>query len=195
MVRLHLVALMVLAADAFHQPVTMGLRPRFMKRPRSPRASPSVASGDGSPEMAKPRWRRVVKRTAKAAGAFVVLAPKAALASPLVAPAVVEAARAARAAVEPGSLRDRIITDHITLLTTVLREQQIAKFRAMRNLIGTGAAIAVVFGLFIRISTRNAEARLREQEIEMFGEYRDASTIIADDEDDEDDEDDDKKKK
>jgi len=108
-----------------------------------------------------------------------------------VAPSVIEAAAAARAAVKVGSIRDRIITDHVALLTTVLREQQVAKFRAMRNLLGTSAAIAIVFGIFIRISTKNAEQRLKETEIEMFGEYRDASTIINDEEEDDDDDDDD----
>ena len=101
------------------------------------------------------------------------------------------AAAEARAACKPGSIRDRIITDHITLLTTTLRTSELARYKAIWNLVGGTLVFSVVFGLYVKWSTKTAERRLREAEIETFGEYRAASTIVADKDDDDDDDDDD----
>jgi len=79
--------------------------------------------------------------------------------------------------VRPGSLKDRIITDHISLLTTSLREVQVAKFKAMRNVACVTVVLAVIGYFFIKIANKRGEARLREQEVEIFGTYRTASAI------------------
>mmetsp|Transcript_3553 Transcript_3553/g.13799 ORF Transcript_3553/g.13799 Transcript_3553/m.13799 type:complete len:187 (-) Transcript_3553:405-965(-) len=81
------------------------------------------------------------------------------------------------AQVRPGSLKDRIITDHISLLTTSLREVQVAKFKAMRNVACVTVVLAVIGYFFIKIANKRGEARLREQEVEIFGTYRTASAI------------------
>ena len=58
-------------------------------------------------------------------------------------------------------------------------------------MVGGTLVFSVVFGLYVKWSTKTAERRLREAEIETFGEYRAASTIVADKDDDDDDDDDD----
>ena len=191
-----LAAAALLAFASGYAPVSMGLNlRRGPLRKRAPAAAPLRAPTPAvapSPTKKRVRLRRAAARVGAAAGALLAATPKAlAAGGALVSPAVVEAAAAVRAAVQPGSIQDRIVTDHITLLTTVLREAQVAKFKAMRNLLGGGALFALVFGVFIRISTKRSERLLREREIEMFGEYRDASTMVADDDDDEEDEDED----
>ena len=153
---------------AFTAPVTMGLKPPSSKRRR---------------------WRRA--GTAAAGAAVGLLTPLKAGARALVSNEVIKAAAEARAACKPGSIRDRIITDHITLLTTTLRTSELARYKAIWNLVGGTLVFSVVFGLYVKWSTKTAERRLREAEIETFGEYRAASTIVADRDDDEDDDDDD----
>lgn len=98
---------------------------------------------------------------------------------------VVEAAEAARMAVRPGTLKDRIISGHIELITTALLEKQQAQYLAMRNMIVGLFIVGSVFGVLATISTSRAEKRLRDQEMEIFGEFRDGSTeMIEEDEED-----------
>lgn len=98
---------------------------------------------------------------------------------------VVEAAESARMAVRPGTLKDRIISGHIELITTALLEKQQAQYLAMRNMIVGLFIVGSVFGVLATISTSRAEKRLRDQEMEIFGEFRDGSTeMIEEDEED-----------
>jgi len=117
---------------------------------------------------------------------FVVsLAPVRALAAGLVDQTVIEATEAARMAVRAGSLEDRIISQHVELITSALLQKQRAQFIAMRNMIVGIVGVAGVFGFLATISTRRAETKLREQEMEIFGEFRSGSAEVLEDEDEE----------
>ena len=134
------------------------------------------------------RWRRV--GSAAVGAAVGLITPLKAGARALVSNDVIKAAAEARAACKPGSIRDRIITDHVTLLTTTLRTSELARYRAFANLVGGTLAFSIVFGVYVKWSTKTAERRLKEAEIETFGEYRGASTMLEDKDDDDDDDDD-----
>jgi len=135
------------------------------------------------------RWRgslRVVSRVGITA--FGLIAPSVAHGA-IVSQAVVEAADAARLAARPGSLKDRIITDHIALVTTVLREKQLAQYRAIRNIVLITLGLGLCVVAWFRVVNERAEKRLREQEVELFGEFRSASTEVIDEDEDDDDDD------
>lgn len=129
--------------------------------------------------------RRMVPRFLRRALAlFVTFFPARAFAALVVDRSVVDAAEAARMAARPGSLKDRIISDHVELITSALLEKQRAQVTAMRNMVIGIVIVASVFGVFATISTSRAERRLREQEMEIFGEFRDGSTEMIEEEED-----------
>ena len=100
------------------------------------------------PGARRRRWRRA--GTAAAGAAVGLLTPLKAGARALVSNEVIKAAAEARAACKPGSIRDRIITDHITLLTTTLRTSELARYKAIWNLVGGTLVFSVVFGLYVK---------------------------------------------
>ena len=73
-------------------------------------------------------------------------------------------------------MRDRIITGHIAILTSVLKDKQAAKIRYTWGLILGGVALWSVFAIVGKFAAIIADAALRKADVEVFGEFRSAVT-------------------
>lgn len=188
--------LLVTTATAFVGTPPISAKRGFHVRSQHQRLLEPVRLGNGGNLVAVPRQflrRRLAplaplaRWLGRLAALAVSVIPTGALAA-IVDRTVVEAAEAARLMARPGGLKDRIITDHIELITSALLEKQRAQYLAMRNMIVGIIGVCAVFGVFATISTARAAEKFREQEIEIFGEVRDGLTEMIEEEDEEDEE-------
>lgn len=158
------------------------------ERPVTVRARTALAKVLPGPLVVR-RWRRVAKVALVVlaiVGAAVLFADPASAAggsSSLVAQSVIDAAAEARMSCRPNSLYDRIITDHIALVTTTLRTKQAAQYKAMRNIASVTFSIIAVSAIAIKYLIIRSEQKLKEQEVELFGEFRSSSAEMLEDED------------
>lgn len=123
-----------------------------------------------------PRPGRVLARVAGVGMAKPALAA-------LVDDAVVQAADAARRSVVPGSLKDRIITDHIVLITQKALQKRTAYLIGLRNYFGFILGCIAVGALLLRITNGFGNKKLRRDEAYTQGDFRTSKVRMKDDAD------------
>lgn len=127
------------------------------------------------------RLPELPRRTvARVAGMAAVAKPAVAA---LVDDAVIEAAAAARRSVVAGSLKDRIITDHITLITQKALEKKTAYWIGLRNYLGVVFAVVAGCALLMRITNGFGNRKLRRTEAYTQGDFRTGSVQLKEDAD------------
>ena len=96
---------------------------------------------------------------------------------------VIEAAANARMACRPGTLKDRIITDHIELIASSLAAKAALQVSGAYKMVGFCAGGLSVVAFVLILLNKTSDDKLKKAEMDMFGELRNAETNIAEDED------------